>query len=442
MDQGDEAILLSRKHHDESSKPSPRADETRESDFFVGSYQEERFLDSLDSYDHVHNNNGQSSFLPTFDSMDDDNDEAAEGCVDSRNAMASLDHLDAVDASASVRDLPIEPIVEEYTLPEERHQLQPQLLEGDDDEEKRRACETIEALAQIFYPALAKDAEHGSDDFTLSPVSVRDLVGGEQPPVTSSIKDEPKDKEDESSHSWSAFGIFSLPQSRKTATVAPTTGPSCGHSNDEETVSNQPYQSRSKSPSSPQPQQQQPSSPHVFRMLRQGDRADSLPSRLPRKSSMKRITSALSASTEGSASATGTLHNDKSFKRTVSFGKLETREYSIALSDHPSCSFGPPISLGWDFRDKEAVELETYEEQRSPRRSMHQMLLSYNVRRYLLLKRAGYSHRELETAMQEVERVKRQRLVTDLFLPASKLDETMEDVVGHLKRVFGGHLST
>ena len=45
---------------------------------------------------------------------------------------------------------------------------------------------------------------------------------------------------------------------------------------------------------------------------------------------------------------------------------------------------------------------------------------------------------ELEQAMNEVERVKRQRMVTDLLLPAMKIDETLEDVVGHLKRVFGG----
>ena len=147
---------------------------------------------------------------------------------------------------------------------------------------------------------------------------------------------------------------------------------------------------------------------------------------------MKRIPSIQSGGTDDSST------NSKPMKRNVSFGKLETREYSIALSDHPSCSFGPPISLGWDFRDKEAVELEKYEERRSPRRSMHQMILSYNVRRYLLLKRAGYSHDELEEAMHEVDRVKRERLVTDLLLPASKIDETLEDVVGHLKRLFGG----
>ena len=139
-----------------------------------------------------------------------------------------------------------------------------------------------------------------------------------------------------------------------------------------------------------------------------------------------------------SSSTEGTAASAKTVKRTVSFGKLETREYSIALSDHPSCSFGPPISLGWDFRDKEATELDHYEEQRAPRRSMHQMVLSYNVRRYLLLKRAGYSNDELEQAMHEVDRVKRQRLVTDLLLPASKIDETLEDVVGHLKRLFAG----
>lgn len=167
------------------------------------------------------------------------------------------------------------------------------------------------------------------------------------------------------------------------------------------------------------------SPPRTFVRLSPEHRHHSMPLRVPSKPSLKRVSS---IGTRCSSSG--------SLKRNVSFSKMEIREYSIALSDHPSCSYGPPIQLGWDYRDREAVDVEEYETTRSPRRSMHQLLLSYNVRRYLLLKRAGYSKSELQSAMQEVDRVKRERLVTDLFLPASKLDETLEDLVMGVRGMF------
>jgi hypothetical protein len=120
---------------------------------------------------------------------------------------------------------------------------------------------------------------------------------------------------------------------------------------------------------------------------------------------------------------------------------LEVREYNIALSDHPSCSYGPPIQLGWDYRQKKAVQVEEYEETRSqqPRRGRHELVLSYNVRRHLLLKRAGYSDQDLEEAISEVDRIKRERTVTQAFLPVSQLDETIEHVLDHVKTsIFGG----
>jgi hypothetical protein len=164
-------------------------------------------------------------------------------------------------------------------------------------------------------------------------------------------------------------------------------------------------------------------------------RAQSLPTcpgSLPRKGSLKRISSMCSQTNSDTGSSS-------SLKRTVSFSSLEVREFSIALSDHPSCSYGPPIQLGWDYRQKKAVQVEDYEEAKlqQPRRSRRNMVLSYDVRRYLLLERAGYSEQDLEEAKSEVDRVKRERVVTST-LPASKLDETMEYIFDRIKpTVFG-----
>jgi hypothetical protein len=181
----------------------------------------------------------------------------------------------------------------------------------------------------------------------------------------------------------------------------------------------------------------EPEEGEYFTRLSQDARAQSLPAcpagSLPRKGSLKRISSLYSQTNSDTGSSS-------SLKRTVSFSSLNVREYNIALSDHPSCSYGPPIQLGWDYRQKKAVQVEDYEEVKlkQPRRSRHDMVLSYNVRRYLLLKRAGYSDQDLEEAMSEVERVKRERVVTGMFLPASKLDETMEYVFDRVKTTFGG----
>ena len=54
----------------------------------------------------------------------------------------------------------------------------------------------------------------------------------------------------------------------------------------------------------------------------------------------------------------------------------------------------------------------------------------------MLIKQAGYSKREIKETMKEVERVKRERQVTDLFLAASPIDETMEHVMDTVKQFF------
>jgi hypothetical protein len=377
-DSTDEDML--RRRTDPAAYSDSSNDGGGEEDFFVGGFEEEPYHDPIDCGDET-----PPSFLPGFDG----------GELDSQRITQS-----------------IEPIVEES--PEEGHNLaeEEHPPQTEDATRRKEALETVEALASLLdIPMAISDPAEDS-----SPVSVRGIWQGKD--VAKAAKpEEPSEKSETKSHrsifqqyiksdgfspSWSGFGMFSAHQNPRDKKL--------------EQVSSSPK-------------------PHVFRMLKNNDRAESMPTRLPRKSSLKRFPSMLSSSTHGSGSTT-------SLKRTVSFGKLETREFNIALSDHPSCSYGPPISLGWDFRDKEAVTLETYEEKRSPRRSMHQMVLSYNVRRYLLLKRAGYSSEDLQDAMNEVDRVKRNRLVTDLLLPASKIDETVENVVEHLKGIFGSQPSS
>jgi hypothetical protein len=165
---------------------------------------------------------------------------------------------------------------------------------------------------------------------------------------------------------------------------------------------------------------------------------------ITRKPSLKRVSSYNGGTTETSSS----IRDEKTTslqRRTVSFGHLELREYSLCLSDHPACSYGPPISLGWDFYQHPHVPtVEEYEMQRQNERctAREEMILSHHARRFLLLQHAGYSKRELRRAVEEVERVKQQRLVTDFFLPLSAVDETLEQARHYIQKgrsfLFGG----
>jgi len=174
-----------------------------------------------------------------------------------------------------------------------------------------------------------------------------------------------------------------------------------------------------------------------FAKLRVSDRANSLPlecmkspnSTITKKASLKKVSSI--------GQGLARKNTEGSLQRTVSFTSLSIREYPPSISDNPSCSFGPPVQLDWDYEAEETQMIDHYEESRQPRRANHELLLSYYDRRFLLLKQAGYSRREVKAAMKEADRVKRQRMVTDLFLPAQAFDETMENFIDSVKNFFG-----
>lgn len=192
-------------------------------------------------------------------------------------------------------------------------------------------------------------------------------------------------------------------------------------------------------------------SPDLFVKLQPSDRAQSMPleysstsrlvleGKLPsisKKPSLKKISSI------GKGLAKNCKSEGNLVQRTVSFSSLSIREYPPALSDNPSCSYGPPVQLDWDHEAEQTHHIDHYEQSRMPRRESHELLLSYYDRRYLLLKKAGYSKREVRETMKEVERVKRERMMTDLFLPAQALDETMENVVASVRQFFRGQDKT
>lgn len=55
-------------------------------------------------------------------------------------------------------------------------------------------------------------------------------------------------------------------------------------------------------------------------------------------------------------------------ERAVTFGYVHVREYNRILGDHPACSTGPPLALGWDVKSRASYDLEVYEKTRNGQR--------------------------------------------------------------------------
>mmetsp|Transcript_36636 Transcript_36636/g.88785 ORF Transcript_36636/g.88785 Transcript_36636/m.88785 type:complete len:200 (+) Transcript_36636:237-836(+) len=72
--------------------------------------------------------------------------------------------------------------------------------------------------------------------------------------------------------------------------------------------------------------------------------------------------------------------------KSVRFGDCQIRSYPQVLGDHPYCSMGCPIELGWEYNKEEVQPINDFEEQRDHqrRRSKEGLLLSPEERRSIL----------------------------------------------------------
>lgn len=111
----------------------------------------------------------------------------------------------------------------------------------------------------------------------------------------------------------------------------------------------------------------------------------------------------------------------------VSFAtKSSVRYYDVCLGDNPSCSYGIPISLGWEYEEDE-VDLKR---RRLFRSSVQR--LSYHDRRNLL-QSAGYEYNEMRSTLLEIKRVQRSRLMTELLIP---VDNVVDAVFENMQKIF------
>jgi hypothetical protein len=72
--------------------------------------------------------------------------------------------------------------------------------------------------------------------------------------------------------------------------------------------------------------------------------------------------------------------------RHVSFGSCTVRGYSQVLGDHPYCSMGCPLSLGWEYQQESAISVDDYEASHSetPSSQQQDLRLTWQERKEIL----------------------------------------------------------
>mmetsp|Transcript_24443 Transcript_24443/g.37723 ORF Transcript_24443/g.37723 Transcript_24443/m.37723 type:complete len:202 (-) Transcript_24443:226-831(-) len=116
----------------------------------------------------------------------------------------------------------------------------------------------------------------------------------------------------------------------------------------------------------------------------------------------------------------------------VSFDFVQVREYERSLGDSPCVSTGgPPIGIGWTFVEGSKIPCKDFENCRDGKRKRDNALILGRREREELLRYAGFSRREMDTATRVASRIMHQRQESNL----KKKDNEYE--LGKLLKAFG-----
>jgi hypothetical protein len=120
-------------------------------------------------------------------------------------------------------------------------------------------------------------------------------------------------------------------------------------------------------------------------------------------------------------------------EKRVCFHNIHVRDYDQTIGDSPSCSYGTPVSLDWNYEEQEGLNIDIYEGNRLRRRSLRDMHLNYYQRKHLLSLR--HSEEEIREGKKTCEKLKFQRTVTNHLMPFMKLEAIVESAGRKVKRV-------
>lgn len=134
----------------------------------------------------------------------------------------------------------------------------------------------------------------------------------------------------------------------------------------------------------------------------------------------RKIFTSTTTTTTSATSQHSSATTTSASRRRVKFTDLHIREYRQVLGDHPCCSSGPPVSLGWDYSPHTSISLDQYETQRIPRVTRRQLRMGCEVRREILLSSSPsssqnpngeqpYTHGDFRRVERRVQRERYQR---------------------------------
>ena len=125
-------------------------------------------------------------------------------------------------------------------------------------------------------------------------------------------------------------------------------------------------------------------------------------------------------------------------KRKIHFGEINVRDYGMTLGDNPSVSYGPPVTLDWDYEEYNAVAVDEYEFHRPPRRCLREMGLNYYQRKHIL-NLAGHTEEEFKEVKKIVKKWKTNRYLTRAMvssaIPFAKMEDVFESALRKCKRI-------
>ena len=121
-------------------------------------------------------------------------------------------------------------------------------------------------------------------------------------------------------------------------------------------------------------------------------------------------------------------------KPSVQFGRVTIRQYNSILDANPACSSGAAISIGWDYQEFQAIDIESYESTRL-RREKGVGRLS-GKRRAKILLRLGYSEEEIGQAVRSISKARSQRDQSTKNSGFNKFDDTIQSAARRFKSLF------
>ena len=124
----------------------------------------------------------------------------------------------------------------------------------------------------------------------------------------------------------------------------------------------------------------------------------------------------------------------------VSFGKIQIRQYERIPGDNPSICFGVPLAIGWAFNEEGVpISVEQYESQRSEEpKKRDEMYVSLRERERILTEDWGISRSAVRAAEKSVSLASKQRRATSARLHLEPAQEAIESARKKFDRVVYG----